>query len=73
MTKLIIRWTNYVPEKINEETEEIIEQSHYNHNHEVIDLNDILKVETHWGRVKIYKIDGTIIETNDDECEIYFR
>lgn len=66
MEKLIIRWSHYVTGE--EET-----AGHTENYHEVYNLNDILKLETHWGYVKLYLIDGTIIETNDDSAEIFFR
>lgn len=74
MKKLIIRWSHYVTETItNEETGEEESNGHTEYYHEVYDLDNILKLETHWGHVKVYLVDGTITETNDDEAEIYFR
>lgn len=74
MKKLIIRWSHYVTETItNEETGEEESNGHNEYYHEVYDLDNILKLETHWGHVKVYLVDGTITETNDDEAEIYFR
>lgn len=73
MTKLIIRWTEYVSEGTDEETGEIVTPSHYDEHYEVINLEDVLKIETHWGKVTVLKIDGTKMVANDDECEVYFR
>ena len=74
MKKLIIRWSHYVTETItNEETGEEESKGHTEYYHEVYDLDNILKLETSWGHVKVYLVDGTITETNDDAAEIYFR
>ena len=73
MEKLIIRWTQYVPEVMDEETGEVIEQSHYESHHEVVNLKDILTMETHWKGVTITLVDGTSLKTTDDECYIFFR
>lgn len=74
MKKLIIRWSHYVTETIkNEETGEEETTGHSEHYHEVYDLENVLKLETNWGYVKVFLVDGTVMETNDDSAEIFFR
>lgn len=74
MKEIIIRWNETVVTEVeNEETGETERNYEKVQHHERFNLSDILEMHTYWKSVKITLIDGTMLETSEDECAIYFR
>lgn len=73
MKEIILRWTKWVKDEINEETGEIIVPSHTETCHERFNLNDILEMQTKWNGVIITFLDGTVFETDDSDIHIFYH
>ena len=73
MKEIILRWTQWVREEIDEETGEIKVEGHTEMRHERFNLNDILEMKTQWNGLAITFLDGTVFETGDNDIHIFYH
>lgn len=73
MKEVILRWTHWVREEIDEETGEIKVEAHNEMRHERFNLNDILEMQTKWNGIVITFLDGTVFEADDSDIHIYYH
>ena len=73
MKEIILRWTKWVREEIDEETGEIKVEGHTEMRHERFNLNEILEMKTSWNGVSITFLDGTTFETDDNDIHIFYH
>ena len=73
MKEIILRWTKWVKDELDDETGEIITPSHSEIRHERFNLNDILEMRTSWNGIVITFLDGTTFETDDNDIHIFYH
>lgn len=73
MKEIILRWTHWVREEIDEQTGEIKVEGHNETIHKRFNLNDILEMKTKWNGVVITFLDGTVFKTDDSDIHIFYH